>query len=291
MLDRVRLFLEMIRFSHTVFALPFAILCALLAWQATPFRWTDLAGIILCMVSARTAAMGFNRLVDRDLDRANPRTAGRHLPRGLLTPLAVVVFTAAAAVLFVGATAIFLLSGNRWPLLLSVPVLLFVGAYSYTKRLTALSHFWLGASLMLAPLATWIAIRGMEGLSTPICLGLAVLFWVAGFDILYACQDVEFDRRAKLKSIPALLGIRPALRVAAGCHFVMVSLLVVLGIIEPSLGAIYLAGVALVAALLVFEHWIVRPEDLTRVNRAFFHVNGVISIGLLLVTALQLSVK
>src|SRR5262249_47961571 len=197
MLQRVRRLLEMIRFSHTLFALPFALLSAALAWHGKEqgFSWLELLGVVLCLVFARSAAMAFNRLADRHLDAANPRTAGRHLPSGQLTPAAVWAFTLVCAAAFVAAAALFLWAEppNPWPLRLAVPVLLFICAYSYTKRFTSLAHFWLGASLLLAPLAAWIAVRGPEDLAAPLVLGLAVLFWVAGFDILYACQDVAFD--------------------------------------------------------------------------------------------------
>lgn len=287
--SRLRTILEMIRFSHTVFALPFALLSATLAWQEQPFRWLDLVGILLCMVCARSAAMAFNRLADRRLDAANPRTAQRHLPSGQLTPAAVWVFTLACVGGFVASTLLF---SNPWPLYLSLPVLLFICAYSLTKRFTALCHFWLGASLMLAPVAAWIAIVGLEHLSTPVVLGLAVLFWVGGFDILYACQDVDFDRRAKLQSVPARLGIRVSLRLAAASHAVMVGLLVTLyWAAAPHLGWVYLVGIFGVAVLLVYEHWLVRPDDLSRVNQAFFQVNGVISVGLFLLVLVQVAVN
>jgi 4-hydroxybenzoate polyprenyltransferase len=168
-------------------------------------------------------------------------------------------------------------------------VLLFVCAYSLTKRFTALAHFWLGASLLLAPVAAWIAIRGFERIEIPFVLGLAVCFWVAGFDIIYACQDVDYDRRARLRSVPASLGVLTALRAALACHLVMIALL--LGfywIAAPLLGWVYLCGIAGVAALLVYEHSLVKPDDLARVNQAFFHVNAVISIGLFLIVLLQL---
>ncbi len=291
MLQGVRHLLEMIRFSHTLFALPFALLSALLAWQGKPFHVLDLVGILLCMAFARSAAMAFNRLTDRDIDAMNPRTANRHLPAGLLSPAAVWLFTIVCAIGFVASTCLFLLSDNPWPLYLSVPVLLFICAYSYTKRFTALSHFWLGASLMLSPVAAWIAVRGLQEMATPLILGFAVLFWVAGFDILYACQDYEFDRQAKLQSVPALFGIRASLRIAMVCHFIMVLLLVALWRVSDQLGGVYLAGICAVAALLVYEHWLVRPEDISRMNRAFFHVNGVISVGLLLIVLLQLAVN
>jgi 4-hydroxybenzoate polyprenyltransferase len=294
MLTQTRRLLELIRFSHTLFALPFALLSAALAWRREEqFRFVDLVGILLCMVFARTAAMAFNRLADRRLDAANPRTAGRHLVTGQLSPAAVWLFTAACSAAFVLSTAIFwFASANPWPLYLSVPVLLFICAYSYTKRFTALSHFWLGASLFLAPVAAWISIRGWADLRVPLVLGGAVLFWVAGFDILYACQDVDFDRKARLRSVPAALGVPASLRVALACHLAMLGLLVLLyWAAAPDLGAIYLAGVAAVAALLAYEHWLVRPDDLSRVNQAFFQVNAVISIGLFLVVVAQLAWK
>src|SRR5262249_47286204 len=160
---------------------------------------------------------------------------------------------------------LFLLSDNRWPLYLSVPVLIFICAYSYTKRFTMLCHAWLGASLFLAPVAAWIAIRGMESLATPVVLGLAVLCWVTGFDILYACQDMDFDRSAKLASVPAKLGLARSLRVALVCHALMVGFLIALyWAATPHLGVIYLVGVAAVAILLAYEHWLVRPDDLSR---------------------------
>ncbi len=292
MWEHVRSLLELIRFSHTVFALPFALTGAALAWKKPPgFHLGQLAGILLCMVFARSAAMSFNRLADRRFDAANPRTAGRHLPAGLLTPGAVWLFTACCVAGFLLSTTIFLAYGNPWPAYLAVPVLLFIGAYSYTKRFTALAHFWLGASLMLAPVAAWIAIRGLTELLVPALLGGAVLFWVAGFDILYACQDVDFDRTAKLRSVPAALGVPAALRVALACHAVMLGLLAALYFAaRPDLGAVYLAGLSAVALLLAYEHWLVRPDDLSRVNRAFLQVNSVISVGLFAVVLVQLAV-
>lgn len=283
----LRAFLEMIRFSHTLFALPFALAGAVLAWRAShrtrPFEvFIDIAGIIPCMVLARTWAMSVNRLVDRRIDAANPRTARRHLPAGILSVKAVTIFAVLSAVGFVIATIHFWVwNDNLWPLYLSVPVLLFIAAYSFTKRFTALCHVWLGISLMLAPIAAWIAITGSIAWP-PVILGLAVLFWVTGFDILYATQDVDFDRKAKLHSVPAALGVPNALRVAFFSHMVMLICLLGLYYIA-GLGMIYLTGVILVAVLLCYEHAIVKPSDLSRVNLAFFYVNSVISIGLLVV--------
>ncbi len=298
MLRRTRQLLEMIRFSHTLFALPFALLAAALAWRRQGhFSALDLLGILLCMVCARSAAMAFNRLADRKIDAANPRTAGRHLPSGQLSVAAVWTFTLVSAAAFVASTLLFLAAAppNFWPLWLSVPVLVFLGAYSFTKRFTALAHFWLGAALMLAPLSAWVAVRGIidfADLRTPLVLGLAVFCWVAGFDIIYACQDAEFDRKARLASVPARLGVKAALRVSRVCHCAMVLLLIGLyWAAAPHLGALYLAGVAAIAALLVYEHALVRPDDLTRVNRAFFHVNAVVSLGLLAVVLVELAVR
>jgi len=285
-----RKLLELIRFSHTLFALPFALASAALAWADEPFRIWDLVGILLCMVFARSAGMAFNRVADRHIDAANPRTTKRHLPAGTLSVAAVVMFTILTSIGFVASTLLFQLreSPNPWPMYLSLPVLLFVLGYSWTKRFTSLAHFWLGASLMLAPVAAWIAVKGLTQLEVPLLLGSAVFFWVSGFDILYACQDFQFDRSAGLHSVPARLGIRNSLRIAAGCHAIMFLLLVTLAFVSPHLGYVYLVGLVPIGGLLVYEHRIVKPDDLTRVNAAFFQVNGVISVGLLLLVLLQL---
>jgi 4-hydroxybenzoate polyprenyltransferase len=281
----VRRFLELIRFSHTVFALPFALFSAVLAWQqpGVTFRVRDVVGLLLCMVFARSASMAFNRLADRRFDALNPRTAGRHLPAGLLSVTAVSLFTAACAAGFVASTLLFL--PNRWPLILSLPVLVFLLAYSYAKRWTALAHFWLGAALMLSPVAAWIAITGKLAWP-PVLLGFAVFFWVGGFDVIYASQDVEFDRSVRLRSIPATFGIGPALKLAAVSHLLTVVFLAALWW-TAGLGPLFAAGVVAVALLLAYEHSLVRPDDLTRVNTAFFNVNAVISIGLFVVGSLD----
>lgn len=294
MLTLTRRLLELVRFSHTLFALPFALLGAALAWaREGVFRPIDLVGILLCMVFARSAAMAFNRLVDRKIDAQNPRTVGRHLPAGTLSVMTVTAFTLVCVAGFVISTLLFLHRGepNYWPLYLAGPVLLFICVYSFTKRFTALAHFWLAASLMLAPVSAWIAIRGMRDMSAPLLIGGAVFFWVAGFDILYACQDVEFDRRARLHSIPAGLGVRASLWLALACHAVMLVLLAVLYAVTPELGSVFLVGLIAVAILLAYEHWLVRPDDLTRVNRAFFQVNAAVSVGLLVLVLVQLAVR
>jgi 4-hydroxybenzoate polyprenyltransferase len=288
-----RKLLELIRFSHTIFALPFALLAAALAWADEPFRWPDLAGVLLCMVFARSAAMAFNRVADRHIDARNPRTVARHLPAGTLSVAVVWSFTVLCCLAFVTSTLLFQLRepANPWPLYLSGPVLLFVLGYSLAKRFTSLAHFWLGAALMLAPVAAWIAIRGFVDMPVPLLLGGAVAFWVSGFDILYACQDAAFDASAGLHSVPARFGVRASLRIAAVCHAVMFGLLVGLYFASPHLSGVFVAGLVAVGALLVYEHSLVRADDLTRVNRAFFHVNGVISLGLLAVVLVQLAVR
>ena len=312
MFTQFRQILEMIRFSHTLFALPFALLAAVMAWTCPPFpsgsdmhgtapvgpgfQWNQLLGILVCMVLARSAAMAFNRVVDRRIDGNNPRTKSRHLVTGSLSVASVVMFIAACALGFVTATLLFL--PNRLPLYLSIPVLLFLLSYSYAKRFTAFSHVWLGAALMAAPASAWIAIRGQLVLAHPadimpaLVLGIGVLSWVTGFDIIYACQDVEFDRRAQLHSLPATLGVIGSLRLAAVCHAVMVVILICLPWLCPrlGLGPIYLVGIAGVGVLLAYEHAIVRPNDLTRVNVAFFHVNAIVSVGLFVVGTLDLLV-
>jgi 4-hydroxybenzoate polyprenyltransferase len=292
---QVGAFLEMIRFSHTLFALPFALAGAVLAWRAVgrtkPFEiFIDVAGLIPCMVFARSTAMAVNRLADRAIDAANPRTKLRHLPSGRLSARAVTLFAALCAVGFVVSAAHFLVwNDNPWPLYLSIPVLLFICAYSFTKRFTALCHVWLGASLMLAPIAAWIAITGGNAW-TPVLLGSAVLFWVAGFDILYATQDVEFDTKAKLHSVPAKLGVPGALRVAFVSHLIMLGCLLALYYVAQ-LGPVYLVGLGCVAALLLYEHALVRPNDLSRVNLAFFYVNIIISLGLFVVILLDVLIQ
>jgi 4-hydroxybenzoate polyprenyltransferase len=289
----MRKLLELIRFSHTLFALPFALLAAALAWADESFRWVDLLGILLCMVFARSAAMSFNRLADRGIDARNPRTKARHLPAGTLSVATVWLFTVACCAGFVASTSLFYLRepSNPWPLYLAAPVLLFLFGYSFAKRFTSLAHLWLGAALALAPIAAWIAVRGLTEMTVPLLLSAAVAFWVAGFDILYAGQDAEFDRAEGLHSIPARFGIPTSLRIAAACHAMMFALLVAVWFSSPHLAAVFLCGLAAVGALLMYEHRLVRADDLSRVNRAFFHVNGVISVGLFLLVLVQLAVR
>ena len=293
----LRSYLELVRFSHTIFALPFALMAAILAFQApagaatSPADWWRRGlGVVLCMVTARTAAMAFNRLVDRSFDAANPRTATRHLPRGDLGVGEVLGLVVASCGAFIAATLLFL--PNWLPLVLSVPVLAWLLGYSYAKRFTMLAHGWLGAALGMAPVAAWIAIRGEALLAHPadglpaLILGLAVTTWVAGFDIIYACQDAVFDANQGLHSIPARLGVPRALTLAAGLHVVTLAILATLPLVVPQLGVIYWGTLVVIAALLVWEHAIVRPDDLSRVNQAFFTANA--AIGLLLLVAIAM---
>jgi 4-hydroxybenzoate polyprenyltransferase len=297
----LRSYLELVRFSHTIFALPFALMAAILAFQSPAPAATSSAewwqrglGVLLCMVTARTAAMAFNRLVDRSFDAANPRTATRHLPRGDLAVGEVFGLVALSCGAFIAATLLFL--PNWLPLVLSVPVLAWLLGYSYAKRFTMLAHVWLGAALGMAPVAAWIAIRGEALLANPVdglaalILGLAVTTWVAGFDIIYACQDAGFDESQGLHSIPARLGVPRALTLAAGLHVVTLAILATLPLVVPQLGAVYWGTLVAIAALLVWEHSLVRPDDLSRVNQAFFTANAAIGLLLLVAIAIDCSV-
>ena len=288
LLERLSELLSLIRFSHTVFALPFALLSAAIAWSLpdSEFRWQHLLGILLCMVFARSAAMAFNRIADSRIDADNPRTSKRHIPAGILSTRSVVLFTLLTSAGFVVSTLLFL--PNRWPIYLSFPVLAFLLGYSFAKRFTSWCHYWLSAALMLSPTCAWIALRGEVNL-IPVLLGAVIFFWVGGFDIIYACQDADFDREKKLFSIPAWLGIRKALHVARLSHLLTVVALSGFWHYAP-LGNVTLAGVVGVAILLLYEHSLVRADDLTRVNIAFFNVNSVISIGLLVVGLVDLAI-
>lgn len=275
-LSKVRLTLEMIKFEHSIFALPFALTGALLAVREDGFA-TGAPGwkvpwIVVAMVSARSAAMAFNRILDADIDAGNPRTKMRQIPAGLLSRAFASKFTIAASVVF------FIASGmlNSTCLMLSPVALGIVLGYSYTKRFTSLSHLVLGFALGMAPAAAWIAIRGSLD-PRILWLTAAVTLWTAGFDIIYSCQDYEFDREAGLFSVPRRLGIAGALSVSRVLHIAMVACLVALAR-QFSLGWIALAGAAAVAALLVYEHQLIQPHDLSRVNAAFFTVNGYVSV-------------
>lgn len=273
--QNIRTTLEMIKFEHTLFALPFAFLGAVLAAGGLP-TWWQVLWITVAMVGARSAAMAFNRIVDRRFDAANPRTRERALPAGRLSLSFAWAFTLASAALFFLAAA----SLNRLTLLLSPVALASVLLYSYTKRYTSLSHVVLGWCLAIAPTGAWVAVRGAIDGPAPLLLSLVVLLWTAGFDVLYACQDFEFDRAAGLRSIPARVGVARALWVSrllhAGAFAALVGLYSATG-----LGALALAGVMATGALLVYQHSLVRADDLSRLNAAFFTANAFVSVILL----------
>lgn len=284
---RVRDWFSLVRFSHSVFALPFALCGAWLAAGGVPPIAT-LGLVVACAVFARTAAMGFNRLVDRDIDGSNPRTAAREIPSGKLSVNSVRVLVFVASALFVAAAyALHPLAGH-----LSFPVLVVVLGYSLVKRFSALAHVALGCALALAPLGAWIAVRGsFDGDLRPVLwLALAVITWVAGFDLIYACQDAEFDERHGLHSIPARFGISFALRLSSVLHVVTLAALSMVGFTVP-LGVVWWIAVAASGALLVYEHSLVAPGDLSRVNAAFFTVNGWIGIGLFVGLALDCALR
>jgi 4-hydroxybenzoate polyprenyltransferase len=271
LLKRLRIVLEMVKIEHTIFALPFALLGAFFAARGMP-RPAEIGWILLAMVGARSAAMAFNRLVDLPFDARNPRTANRALPKRQLTPVFVVAF-------IIGSSAIFVFAAsqlNTLSLILSPLALGIIFLYSYAKRLTWWTHFFLGIALACAPIGAWIALQGSIS-PTPLILGLAVALWVAGFDVIYSCQDVEFDREEILYSIPKRFGIAGALWISAFLHLTMVLILAFLFWSE-GLSFISFAGLALVGILLAYEHSLVRPTDLSRVNTAFFTINGWISI-------------
>ncbi len=269
--QNLKITLEMIKWEHSIFALPFALCGAMLAAGGLP-AWHQLVWIVVAMVSARSAAMAFNRLADASIDAVNPRTSIRALPTGLLTPSFVSTFVLVSCGIFVLAAA----QLNRLALMLSPVALAVVLLYSYSKRFTRWSHLLLGFALGIAPAAAWIAIRGSLD-PRILLLTAAVTFWVGGFDVIYACQDYDFDRSHGLHSLPRHLGIHRALWIARVFHLAMLSLLVAL-VLVFGLGKLAIVGVIAVAALLAYEHSLVRHDDLSRLNAAFFTMNGVISV-------------
>jgi 4-hydroxybenzoate polyprenyltransferase len=268
----VRTFGHMVKFSHTVFALPFALAATAVAARGHGITLAQVLAILVAMAGARTAAMGFNRIVDRRLDARNPRTASRELPTGKVTVLAAGLLTAASAAVFVAAAA----SLGRLCLLLSPVVLALVLGYSFTKRFTWLCHLFLGLAIGLAPAGAWIAVRGDLGVPA-LWLSAAVATWIGGFDILYALADRDFDREAGIHSIPAHFGIAAALALSAILHVGTVLALLAAGW-AAGLGVVYYGGVATVAAIFVYEHAILRPSDLSRLDVAFFNLNGYVSL-------------
>jgi 4-hydroxybenzoate polyprenyltransferase len=268
----------MIKFEHTLFALPFALIGALLARKGLPTLWQTV-WILGAMVGARSSAMAFNRMADLHLDKLNPRTRDRALPRGILSMRFAILFTIVMSLLFIFSAW----QLNPLCLYLSFPALAILFLYSYTKRFTSLSHLVLGFAVGCAPLAAWLAING-EFSWVPVFLSAAVMFWVAGFDVIYSLQDIEFDRKANLFSFPSRFGPVTALKLSALFHAATVVLLIATGTLSNSGWLVY-AGIAIVSGLLVWEHRIVKPNDLSRVNVAFFNLNGYVSILLLLTFA------
>jgi 4-hydroxybenzoate polyprenyltransferase len=286
MLKRLLVVFDAIKIAHSVFALPFALAAMLVASGGWP-SWRVLSLILVCMVSARSAAMAFNRWADREVDARNPRTSTRPSVTGALSPGFLLGFVLVSSVLFVGAAWLL----NRTCFILAFPALAVLLGYSFAKRFTSLSHFWLGLALGLAPVGAHLAVRGdlmpLTGLGLrwgtplewfPILLGLSVLLWTAGFDLIYACQDYEVDRSdTRLHSLPKSLGIRGTLWISAALHVLCVAVLSAAGW-YAGLGVWYFGALALTALLLSYEHWVVRPDDLSRVNVAFFTLNGAVSL-------------
>lgn len=263
---------RMIKLSHTIFALPFALAAGWLASRQVDVGWWQWALILACMVTARSSAMGFNRIVDRDVDAANPRTATREIPSGMISLRAAWAFTLGSAALFVAFAGLL----STLTLALAPVALAVVWGYSLAKRYTMWCHLVLGVALGLAPAAVWIALTGSFGWP-PLLLSVAVGTWVAGFDVLYACQDADFDREAGLYSLPSRLGLARAMALSAVLHVATVAALVALPLFV-GLSWPYGVGVALISAVLVYEHAIVSPTDLSRINKAFFDLNGYISL-------------
>ena len=283
-LHNLRVTLEMIKWEHSVFALPFALCGAMLAAGGLP-SIHQLIWIVVAMVAARSAAMAFNRWADAAIDAANPRTSTRALPAGHLSPAFVATFVAASSLVFILAAS----QLNRLALELSPVALAVLLLYSYTKRLTRWSHLVLGFALGIAPSAAWIAVRGSLD-PRILLLTAAVTFWVGGFDVLYACQDYEFDRQAGLHSIPRYVGIRAALWIARVFHLIMVGLLIWL-VIVFAMGKLAMCGVLAVILLLLYEHSLVRPNDLSKLNAAFFTMNGVIAVLFFVFVAADLLIR
>ncbi len=274
LIDRTRTFGRMIKFSHSVFALPFAFVAGLVAWvtQDVALSPLDVGLLLVCMISARTAAMGFNRIADRDIDAINPRTRSRELPTGMVRLTEARVFTTIASLAFVAAAFVV----NPLCGALAVPVLALLLGYSYTKRVTLLAHFVLGACLGVAPVAVWFALTGTFSW-VPVLLGLGVTMWTAGFDIYYSLQDEAFDREQGLQSIPARLGTRRSIALVRPIHAVAVACYVGFGILS-GMGPVFFVGVAAVAGILIYEAWLLRTGDLGRINLAFFNLNGYVSV-------------
>jgi len=269
----MRKYLSLIKFSHTIFAMPFALIGFFLASKQYDFEWISLLYVVLCMMFARSAAMAFNRYIDRDIDRDNPRTAEiREIPNGTITAKNALIFVIVNSLLFIGTTYLI----NPLCLALSPVALLVILGYSYTKRFTALCHLVLGLGLALVPIGAYLAVSG-EFAIIPILFSFVVLFWVSGFDIIYSLQDEKFDKDQKLHSIPVLLGKKNALNLAKFLHFVTILLLSQIGN-YPEFGTFYWIGFSIFSALLIYQHTLVKHTDLSKVNLAFFTTNGIASV-------------
>lgn len=283
LVEKIRNYASLVRFSHTVFALPFALASLVLAWPNHPITLRTVLWILVAMIGARTAAMGFNRLADRKFDALNPRTQGWELPKGTVKTSEAWLLTIVASILF-----IFAAYQLNWTCFVLSPVALAtVFFYSLTKRFTWASHLFLGVALSLAPIGAWLAVTGSplnsQELVIPVCLGFAVVFWLGGFDIIYSLQDREFDRAQGLHSIPVRFGVTGALRLSSFFHLCTIVFLILVGV-AAHLGVIYWIGCLAVSVILLWEHRIVRPDDLSRINRAFFDFNAYVSIGYFLTT-------
>ena len=288
--ERVSNYASLIRFSHTVFALPFAFASLALAWPTHPVSLRVFLWVVVAMIGARSAAMGFNRLVDRKFDALNPRTQVWELPQGKVKIWEAVLLTLLASLVFIYAAY----QLNPICFSLSPLALAIVFFYSLTKRFTWTSHLFLGLALSLAPIGAWLAVAEppivLDELATPLFLGVAVIFWLAGFDIIYSLQDREFDRKQGLFSIPVRFGVAGALRLSSVFHFCTIIALALVGV-TAGMGIIYWLGVGLVSAILFWEHRIVTPNDLSRINKAFFDLNAYVSIGYFLATAGDIAVR
>ncbi len=279
-INRVVLYLKMIKFSHSVFALPFAFTGAIMAASGIPYP-AQVFWIVVAMVGARSGAMGLNRIIDRHIDKENPRTKNREIPSGKISVFDASVFTAASLLLLVAAA--YKLNPLCFKLAPVAIIVLFL--YSYTKRFTWMSHFILGIAISAAPLGSWIAIKGSIEPAI-LCLSLAVVFWLAGFDVLYAMQDLEFDRRHGLYSVPRRFGIKKALLLSRVFHAIAVGLLLSTGVILR-LGLFYWTGMTVVLTLFIYEHSLVKSDDLSKLNIAFFNMNGYISVTVFMFTLLE----
>lgn len=282
--EKIYNYSRLIRFSHTVFALPFALAAVALAWPIQPVSLRTLIWILLAMVGARSAAMGFNRLADRKPDALNPRTREWELAQGRVKVWEAVLLTIISSIVFIYAAY----QLNPLCFVLSPVALAILFFYSLTKRFTWTSHFFLGLALSLAPMGAWLAVTGtpnsLTDLLTPFLLGLAVLFWLAGFDVLYSLQDYDFDRSHGLHSIPVRFGVVWGLRLSGLFHLLTIIFLALVGL-NAGLGIIYWSGMVVVSLILIWEHWLVKPDDFSRVNRAFFDFNAYVSVGYFFTTA------